>query len=311
MISATISSQSTASSWIYRAYNFIWALWAFTESDVATFAIPNTIFGILGSQSGCFTIDGTAVAAKSILQRIPLAFAYNWCNLLLFDMANQRSAISVAEDTANKPWRPIPSGMITAEHTRQVMLALVPLILCFHLYLDLWEFGLGIQAGIWVYNELGGGDEAFIREIVISLGYAVFNYGSLQIIVGNQSEVNMQAKVWTAIVSGVILTTMQVQDLKDQRGDRIRGRKSIVLFLGEGFSRGSIAFFTCFWSYICCWFWGFTPWTCALVTGPGAIVVWSVLTRRGFDQDRRTWWLWCFWHTCLYVLPILNLMCTR
>lgn len=35
------------------------------------------------------------------------------------------------------------------------------------------------------------------------------------------------------IISSVILTMMQVRDLKDQEGDRMRRRKTVVLVLGN------------------------------------------------------------------------------
>ncbi|RYP65456.1 hypothetical protein DL769_006311 [Monosporascus sp. CRB-8-3] len=294
--------------------NLLSALWGFTESDFATFALPNTAFGILGAlanRSFATADPGEGVSSpppsiNDIAWRLPLVLAFNWCNLLVFDMANQRSAASVAEDALNKPWRPISSNKITPEQTRRTMLVIIPLSLWYHRYLGLWEYGLGMKTGIWVYNDLGGGDEAFFRELLIALGYAVFNHGSLRIALGHTQRISAKANLWTAIISGVVLTTMQIQDLKDQAGDRLRGRKTIVLFLGERLSRGSVAFFVCFWSCVCAWFWGPPPWACALMAALGGLVVWRVLARRGVEEDRRTWRTWCFWHSCLYLLPLVN-----
>lgn len=298
---------------IMSVRNIISALWGFTESDLVTFAFPNTAFGILGALVGTFAAaDSEGVVPRpptlrEVALRLPLVLAFNWCNLLIFKMANQRSAMSVAEDTVNKPWRPISSGKITPEQTRRAMLAIIPLSLWYHYLLGLWEYGLGMEAGIWAYNDLGGGDEPFLRELLIALGYGVFNHGSLRIALGSQTKVGAKGNLWTAIISGVVLTTMQVQDLKDQAGDRLRGRKTIVLFLGERFSRGSIAFFVCFWSCVCAGFWAPPLWACALMAALGGLVVWRVLMQRGgVTEDRRTWRTWCFWHSCLYLLPFVD-----
>ncbi|KAK7756329.1 hypothetical protein SLS62_001555 [Diatrype stigma] len=295
--------------------NIISVLWGFTESDLVTFAFPNTAFGILGALAGTFAAADNESGVvprpptwREIVLRLPLVLAFNWCNLLVFNMANQRSALSVAEDAVNKPWRPISSGKITPEQTRRAMLAIIPLSLWYHHLLGLWAYGLGMLAGIWAYNDLGGGDEAFLRELLIALGYGVFNHGSLRIALGSHgAEVGPKGNLWTAIISGVVLTTMQVQDLKDQAGDRLRGRKTIVLFLGERFSRGSIAFFVCVWSCVCAWFWAPPVWAGALMVALGGLVVWRVLMQRGgVADDRRTWRTWCFWHSCLYLLPFVD-----
>jgi len=47
-------------------------------------------------------------------------------SLLIFDLAKQQSLESVEEDRVNKPWRPIPSGQITSEQTREAILYTAP-----------------------------------------------------------------------------------------------------------------------------------------------------------------------------------------
>ncbi|KAI1442273.1 UbiA prenyltransferase family-domain-containing protein [Annulohypoxylon stygium] len=276
--------------------SLILVLWGFTESDFATFALPNTAIGVPPS------------SFHDIALRLPLILAFNWCNLLIFDMANQRSAMSVIEDATNKPWRPIPSSRITPDQTRRAMLVVIPISLFFHRLLGLWEYGLGIATGIWMYNELGGGDEIFLRETLIAVGYGVFNLGSLRIAIGSQAHVNTKGSIWITIISGVVLTTMQIQDLKDQEGDRLRGRRTIALFLGERFSRWSIAFFVCFWYCICIWFWGSPLWVCLPMTALSGLVIWRVLVRRGVKEDRWTWQTWCLWHSCFYLLPLIDIV---
>lgn len=89
--------------------------WDFIESDFITFAIPNTAFGVIGAVASAALVDGPVSLRPSFLQitmRLPSILAFNIANLLVFDLANQRSPSSVVEDRINKPWRPIPQVRI-------------------------------------------------------------------------------------------------------------------------------------------------------------------------------------------------------
>lgn len=297
-----------------KALSFLSVIWSFIESDFVTFAVPNTAFGIFGGfASATLVQDGNTMAPSStyILQRLPWTLAFNVGNLLVFDLANQRAPNSVVEDRINKPWRPIPQNKITPEQTRRLMLLVIPVVLLLNYLLGAWQHGVFIHILSWLYNDLGGGDEVFVREIIIAVAYGFFNSGSLIVTVGHEFSLSAMGIIWTVIVSGVILTTMQVQDLKDQAGDRTRGRKTIVLFLGERFSRISIAFFVCFWSFVCEYFWRLGPMAISVTALAAVIVASRVLFIHSQKGNARTWRLWCFWHTSLYVLPLLIMRSQR
>ena len=279
-------------------------IWAFTESNFATFVIPNTAFGVLGAVAGSRLADGQLSSLLRIVHRLPVVVAFNWYNVLVFDLANQRSTESVEEDLVNKPWRPIPSGKVTQDQTRRAMLATIPAALALNYLLGVWREGVFIQILTWLYNDLRGGDE-LIRDAIIAVAYGLFNHGSLQIAIGGEASVSAGGQIWIIIISGVILTTMQVQDLKDQEGDRTRGRKSIPLFLGDQTSRVLIAIFVLVWSCVCTFFWGLRPLAYTMTVSWGLVVMLSVLLRRRPDEDSQTWKLWCIWTVSLYSLPIL------
>lgn len=283
--------------------------WDFIQSDFFTFAIPNTAFGIFGAFASSLLIEdklATTPSAIQILRRLPLVLIFNTGNLLVFDLANQRSPRSEVEDRINKPWRPIPQGKITTDQTRRFMLVVIPVVLALNYVLGAWEQGIFIHILTWLYNDLEGGDEAFLREVIIAVAYGFFNCGSLRVAVGPEYSLSTLGIVWTAIISGVILTTMQVQDLKDRAGDQTRGRKTIALFLGEQTSRASIAFFVCFWSCVCELFWGLGLMSFAVTAIAGVAVAFRVVYMRSPNADARTWRLWCFWHASLYALPALT-----
>ncbi|KAH9889216.1 UbiA prenyltransferase family-domain-containing protein [Xylariomycetidae sp. FL2044] len=284
-------------------------IWDFTESNFGTFVVPNTAFGILGALAAARLTDGLPEQPPvwEIMQRLPVVIAFNWFNVLIFDLANQRSPESVQEDILNKPWRPIPVGKVTADQTRRAMLVAVPTVLAFNYALGVWRQGIFIQILTWLYNDLRGGDEV-VRDLIISIAYGLFNSASLELATGCRAPISQAGVAWTALVSAVILTTMQVQDLKDQAGDRSRGRQTVALWLGDQVSRVSIAFFVCLWSLVCAYFWDLDVWGYVLPAVSGAVVAARVLLKRHPAEDAYTWRLWCWWTMTLYLLPLTSLI---
>lgn len=321
-----------------RALNLLLLTWEFQESNIPTFLLPNSLFGLLGALSGTLLVlvPGTGAGSEqldlvpevsplAILLRFPLVFLFNFLNNLTFDLANQTAPMAVEEDKVNKPWRPIPSGRVTQEQTRRAMLFVIPLVMAFNWAVGTWEEGMGITVLTWMYNDLGGGDE-LSRDVIIAIAFALFNGGSLRLSVPSPAsssfgsaahyEISPQGYIWLAIISGVILTTMQVQDLKDQEGDRLRGRKNVPLVFGERFSRWVIAICVSAWSVACVVFWAtqmmassgrisFAALGFVVPLGLGWYVAFRALVLRGKPADARTWRLWCAWTVGLYLLPLL------
>ena len=289
----------------YRIVNAIRLFWAFTESDFMTFVIPNTMFGIFTALAGLGLVKGRLPAPIEVAMRLPLVVWFNWYSVFIFDLANQRSPESIREDLINKPWRPLPSGKITSEQTRRTMLVAIPVVFAMNYALGVWEEGAIILILTWLQNDLRGGDE-IVRDLIIAIAYAFFNLASLRIALGMDGVVTDRGYIWIAIVSGIILTTMHVQDLKDQEGDRTRGRKTAPLVFGETPSRWMIAGFLPIWSIICGCFWQPGP----LGSVPPAVmsiyVAVRVLDKRDPRDDSKTWKLWCLWHTMIYLLPVIR-----
>ncbi|KAI1379871.1 UbiA prenyltransferase family-domain-containing protein [Hypoxylon crocopeplum] len=281
--------------------------WSFTESNFLTYIIPNCIFGVIGAFAASVLTEGPRPSILEILQRLPIIVAFNWLNTLTFDLSNQRSPESIQEDSLNKPWRPIPSGKVTADQARWAMLICIPATLAVNCLLGLWMQGLCILILNWIYNDLKGGDKV-IRNPLISIAYGLSHTCSLKLAVGVETEISQKGIAWTAMLSGVILTTMHVQDSKDKEGDRARGRQTMVLLLGDTISRSSIAFFICCWSIICAYVWGLDMWFYMVPLVPGLIVAFRVLLKRTAREDYLTWICWCFWTVALYLLPLLSLL---
>lgn len=282
-------------------------IWLFTESNFPTFVIPNTAFGVLGALAGPCLSTQEKPSIEGTLLRLPLVALFNWANVYIFDLANQRLPESVQEDIVNKPWRPIPTGRITSEQTRRLMLYSIPTVLGLSFLMGVWRESALILLLTWLYNDLKGGDE-LVRDLIIAVAFGLYNSASLIIAMGSGAEITPHGYTWIAIISGVILTTMQIQDLKDQAGDRGRGRKTIPLFFGDVVSRWSIAIFVTAWSGCCVFFWGLPSWAYALpaaqVVTLGVYIAFHVLMRRAVKDDDRVWRLWCLWLITLYLLPV-------
>ncbi|KAI0194202.1 UbiA prenyltransferase family-domain-containing protein [Astrocystis sublimbata] len=289
--------------------------WLFTKDDAATFVGPNTVFGICGALAGPVLISqrNEGVYPWTLIAfRLPAVVFFNWSNLLIFDLANQRLPESVLEDTINKPWRPAPSGLMTSEQIRQAMLLLIPAVWASNWYCcnAASETAL-LMVLTWLYNDLMGGDESWIlRNTIIAAAFGLYNLGSIRVASGQQSSASLTpiGVAWILIISGVIWTTMHVQDLKDQQGDRSRGRRSAPLVLGDRCARWTIAIPVVFWSLVCTYFWeariGGT-WGLTIVA-LGLFVAFRCLAYDGASSDRLTWQLWAAWTAAIYVLPCMH-----
>ncbi|KAF2995647.1 hypothetical protein E8E13_000647 [Curvularia kusanoi] len=107
----------------------------------------------------------TSSTRLEIFARIPLVVLFNWSNLLVFDIANQKDPQSVKEDALNKPWRVIPSGRLTPDDLRQAMLIVIPAVLAFnHIMLSTGTESALIIILTWLYNDLGGGEKWITRN---------------------------------------------------------------------------------------------------------------------------------------------------
>ncbi|KAH7060747.1 hypothetical protein B0J12DRAFT_782770 [Macrophomina phaseolina] len=94
-------------------------------------------------------------------------------NLLATDISNQRRPESVVEDKGNKAWRPLPSGRITAEGARQLMLIAIPAAIAKSLIIG------GAHGDACTipapYNDLGGNASRHLtRNLLNALGISSF-----------------------------------------------------------------------------------------------------------------------------------------
>jgi 4-hydroxybenzoate polyprenyltransferase len=286
----------------------IYTLYLFTASDFIAVLWPQTIFAVGFALTPALNA-GVPLAISNILARLPSAILWIWFQLLVLDLSNQRRPDSVAEDKLNKPWRPIPSGRLTKQHTRQLLLCSVPTSYALSTYLlggkteNATLFVLN-----WIYNDLDAAENWILRNLLNALGITTIGAGATAVITGRSIYTSgLENHGWLLICAAILLTTIQGQDLYDQEGDRERGRDTMPLVLGDEPTRWLTAGLVLFWSLVVPSYWR-TGFFTGLITAllPGLIVAKRLLTYRDVISDRRTFRFWALWIVGLYLTPAIK-----
>ena len=281
-------------------------LWLFASNDIKSIIGPETAFGIFSALSGPLMTKNSSPNLFVIIGRVPRVVFWLWLNLLLFTISNQSLPGSVKEDSINKPWRPIPSKRISLVNARRLLLAVIPLVFLSTFYLGAVEVSVALMVFTWMYNDLGGADDNFfVRNLLNLFGFVSYSLGATLIASDSKyCSLNVTAYQWLAIVGMIVLTTLQMQDLVDQEGDRARGRMTLPLLVGDWTARCTVAIPVAAWSLICPAFWELGIIGYAGPVAIGSIVVFRVLMTRGLTADQLTWKVWYFWTVSLYALPL-------
>ena len=284
-------------------------MWLFSVSDHKTFVLPHTTFGILGALSGHALGTNSSPELLAVLFRLPHVVLWTWLNTFVFDLANQRLPDAVAEDRINKPWRPVAAGRISMLQTRRLLLFVMPLsLIAIYICLGSAEETALLFLLTWMYNDLNGGEEHFvIRNLNIAVAYGVYANGALRVASKlDEPWFSRKAHLWEVMISAVVFTTVQVQDLKDQEGDRARERLTAPLMIGDSSTRWTIATPILIFSVACPLFWSLSlsAATSMGLMGLGVVIAVRLLTLRSQDADRQTWKLWSYWLVILYALPL-------
>lgn len=283
----------------------IYTIWLFTFSDLKTVVGPKTFFGIVNaifaSQFGI-----PSLPSSSIGSRLPVVAFWCWINLLPFVISNQRQDAAIVEDKLNKPWRPLPSGRLSQHQAKLLMLTLYPIAILASSWIGGIYQSLAIVALGFLYNDCGGAEaNCLVRNLLNGAGYISFTSGAMSAAFGSQFLPTPALVRWLAIVCLVVTTSVHIQDMSDQGGDRLRNRKTVPLVIGDELSRWTIAVAVGFWSVFCPWF-THTP---SLYTAPpmlGAIVMYRTLTQKTVSEDKLTFKIWNLWLVALYLCPVVS-----
>ncbi|KAH8785237.1 UbiA prenyltransferase family [Diaporthe sp. PMI_573] len=296
----------------YNAAYHAQTLWLFTFSDLKTIAIPSTVAGISNAVAAPLYGIATAHHPLHVIWRAPLVFLWVWMNLLPFDINNQRTPPAISEDSINKPWRPIPQRRLSPVQAKAAMLCLYVVAQLVSLKVEggLRQGIVLVLLGTW-YNNFGGADShPIIRNMINALGYLCFISGAMEVALGGPiplSASGPQSRLlwWFGVLGGMILTTVHAQDMSDQEGDALRGRRTIPLVIGDGPARWTIATSMMVWGLLCPAMWRGSALSWVLTVGLSILVGARTLARRSVSSDKRTFVIWNIWVSTLYILPLL------
>jgi 4-hydroxybenzoate polyprenyltransferase len=301
-----------------------YSIWLFTFSDLKTIVLPSTVFGLVNGTVVSLEYASTASSTvhlpptRHILSKTPLVILWVWINLLPFAIDNQRQPGSTLEDSLNKPWRAMPSQRLSPQTAKRLMLVLYAIAI-------LVSFPLGnlsqcltvLGLGYW-YNNLGGADVSFfIRNLINGCGFICFSSGAMQVAIGGWNHTTEALKdgapsaiylqgCWFAVIAGIVLTTVQTQDMYDQRGDGARNRKTVPLVIGDGPARWSIALPMLVWCWAVPWLWASSMLGYLAPVSLGLIVAIRTLRVRTEKGDKVTFRIWNLWMVSVYLLPLIK-----
>jgi 4-hydroxybenzoate polyprenyltransferase len=283
-----------------------YTLYLFTRNDIPGVLILSYLFVVSSSLAGSELGLPSQRTPVQLLSRTPTVIFWIWTNLLLFNIHNQRSQSSIAEDFINKPWRPIPAGRISAASAGRLLYFLYPLIIVTSNFIGgLVPCLIEAVLCLW-YNEYGGDNHPLIKNLLNGMGFMGFMGGGLEVALENVSLITFpKACKWLAFIGGVISGTVHTQDFRDQEGDRIRGRRTIQALSGDVNARWSVVAGVA----VACWmgskFWAL-GWVGMLWTGSiGVLMAWNLLSDRTVEGDVLTFKIWGVWIISFFFLPFL------
>lgn len=167
---------------------------------------------------------------------------------------------------------------------------------------------LGLMVLGFIYNDLGGADKNLVvRNLLNAIAIPCLCSGATIVaLTGSPGLMNTTAYAWFLIIAMVIFTTVQVQDMGDQAGDRLRQRHTLPLVIGDGPARWTIAVPVAFWSVICPLFFAVDVIGLLMPFLPGAAVVFRTLRVRSVEDDKQTYRIWNLWLGTLFLLPFVK-----
>lgn len=268
------------------------------------------LFGALNASQASEFGMGASMSFSQILASLPEMLLWSWSNLFLFTLHNQRHASAISEDNFNKPWRPLSAGRISPHQVKMLIFCVYPAIFTVSGTIGgLAPCILEAFSCLW-YNEWNGASNPLLKNLLNGIGFACFFAGPLEVAT-NRSVLSgdMKAFMWLLVLAGAISTTVHAQDFRDIDGDRVSGRKTVPLSIGEEYARAALVVGIIGWTALSCWLWDLgsaeRSWlSCIPACVAGAIIAWSFYRNKTREGDRRSWKLYPLWLVGLFLIPL-------
>ncbi|KAG1894188.1 UbiA prenyltransferase family [Suillus fuscotomentosus] len=269
-----------------RISRHIMTLFLFTKSDVLTVLIP-------------ITLSTFAAAPHPDVTRVPDIIIWIWLHLLKHDIYNQMQ--DPEEDRKNKPYRPLPAGLITAQNAADVRWLLLPVCLIFSAMYGIKALACSafLEAlSIW-YNEFGGDETGLLKNLLTTIAYATLELGATAVIGSSIDSIWVHAVAFSSVV---FATTIHAQDFKDEEGDRLAGRRTLVTLFPD-FARTSMMIGIPLWSLCLSRLWKVDLVSSIAFIAYGTIIGARFMVYRTAGAHKQSCKLYSLWYTLVHLLP--------
>ncbi|KAI0154529.1 UbiA prenyltransferase family-domain-containing protein [Xylariaceae sp. FL1272] len=282
----------------------IYTIYLFSCNNISDIIIPGLLFGSLTGSVASRLSMGNDLTFHQIAKSLPTMLLWSWCHLLFFNLSNQRH--SIAEDTANKPWRPLPSHRLTSAQADILFYCMYATIFLVSLSIGGLVPSILIVILSWCYDDMDGASNALSKNIINGVGIGSLFTGPLE--VATQHSVLHawpRAATWVGILMATIATTSHVQDLRDVDGDRKAGRRTLPIAIGDLNARifGAMGIFG--WTWVAGWFWNASWLWIAVATAGGGVMAANMLLYKNRSADTFTWKLFPLWMLGLFIMPVM------
>ncbi|KAH7104029.1 hypothetical protein BKA62DRAFT_742362 [Auriculariales sp. MPI-PUGE-AT-0066] len=287
-----------------------YTLWLFTQSDMKTLMVPQTIFATASYLAGCSDRGNRTVPSGTLVSRAPLMLFWIWINLLHVVVSNQRQPEAIVEDLGNKPWRPLPAGRLSRRGAAYIFFAALTLGFAASYALHVITPFLIMVVLSTLYSEADIASRyVWARGVFNAGGVASFGWGALSVLSGREAlGLTARDYAWVALSGAAVLTTIQVADLPDIDGDRDRDRITAPLVYGQNVTRASVGIAVGLWSIVSPRLW-VSEWVLASVApliAAALLMLALILANLWQSMDMMAYCLWCTWISILYLSPVLG-----
>ena len=93
----------------------------------------------------------------------------------------------------------------------------------------------------YLYNVLDGADHLLFRNLLNACAAVAFVLGGTTVTYADEPfMLNTSAVQWHCMIYGMLFSTIHIQDLWDQEGDKERGRSAVPVLLGDTIGRWTV-----------------------------------------------------------------------
>jgi 4-hydroxybenzoate polyprenyltransferase len=206
-------------------FHTLWAEAELTVRLVADNAIAAFLPGLLCTAAACVHngLGATAMAGR-LAEALALFFLY----LYVFDASNQ--AYSGQEDRTNKPYRPIPAGLVTTGGLMRRFWTAMILYTVLGLLTGTLPFVLLWQATSVAMNLLSAPRHyLYVKPVAMVVGILA-QLGAAWRLAGPLDHI---AWTWIVTLAVAINLPLRIEDVRDMDGDRHSGRTTLPLLIGH------------------------------------------------------------------------------